>query len=119
MSSVIVPSIRYQDAPKAIEFLKDAFGFEENLVVPGEGDIIERARRRQEELRQRGDRRRGDGRGERRRRADQDEPPAQPEAQGESVEQLPAREPPQQAQPAAGSMMGPAIAKILLDIRKV
>lgn len=27
--------MRYEDAPKAIAFLKSAFGFEEHLVVPG------------------------------------------------------------------------------------
>ena len=43
MSSVIIPSVRYKNARKAIEFLKQAFGFEEHLVVPGEGDIIEHA----------------------------------------------------------------------------
>jgi len=30
--------LRYDDAPAAIRFLVDAFGFEEALVVPGEGD---------------------------------------------------------------------------------
>ena len=30
--------IRYDDAPAGIRFLVDAFGFEETLVVPGEGD---------------------------------------------------------------------------------
>jgi len=43
MSSVIVPSLRYENARKAIEFLKEGFGFEEHLVVPGEGDAIEHA----------------------------------------------------------------------------
>jgi len=31
-------TLRYDDAPAAIEFLKEAFGFEELLVVRGEGE---------------------------------------------------------------------------------
>jgi uncharacterized glyoxalase superfamily protein PhnB len=34
--SLIVPVLRYQDAPTAIAFLERAFGFERRLVVPGE-----------------------------------------------------------------------------------
>ena len=34
----IWPSIRYEDAPGAIRFLVDVCGFEERLVVKGEGD---------------------------------------------------------------------------------
>ncbi len=37
MSSNIIPSLRYSDAPTAIEWLCKAFGFERNLVVP-DGD---------------------------------------------------------------------------------
>ncbi|MCS5635062.1 MAG: VOC family protein [Myxococcota bacterium] len=38
----IVPSLRYYDAPAAIEWLCRAFGFEKQLVVPGEeeGTVI-------------------------------------------------------------------------------
>lgn len=37
----LVPSLRYRDAPAAIKWLKEAFGFEEHLVVPGEpGKIV-------------------------------------------------------------------------------
>lgn len=36
----IVPSFRYRDAPAAIAWLSQAFGFEEQLVVPGENDTI-------------------------------------------------------------------------------
>lgn len=36
----IVPSFRYRDAPAAIKWLCQAFGFEEQLVVPGENDTI-------------------------------------------------------------------------------
>ncbi|GLY46503.1 VOC family protein [Lentzea sp. NBRC 102530] len=32
------PTLSYQDAPGAIRFLVEAFGFEEHLVVPGEAD---------------------------------------------------------------------------------
>jgi len=38
--AMIVPSLRYRDAPAAIEFLCQAFGFDRHLVVPGpEGTI--------------------------------------------------------------------------------
>jgi uncharacterized glyoxalase superfamily protein PhnB len=36
----IVPSLRYADAAKAIDWLCDAFGFERQLVVPGENGTI-------------------------------------------------------------------------------
>lgn len=32
----VYPALRYDDAPAAIDFLKKAFGFEEQFVVPGE-----------------------------------------------------------------------------------
>jgi len=32
----IIPSIRYQDCTKAIDWLCDTFGFERNLIVPNE-----------------------------------------------------------------------------------
>ena len=32
------PTLSYQDAPAAIRFLVEAFGFKEHLVVPGEAD---------------------------------------------------------------------------------
>ena len=35
----IIPTIRYKDAPKAISWLRDAFGFEEHLVVPGDNSM--------------------------------------------------------------------------------
>ena len=38
-----IPFLRYDDAPAAIEFLKNAFGFEEKLVVPGEDGRIAHA----------------------------------------------------------------------------
>ncbi len=40
----IIPGLRYQDAPKAIDWLCRAFGFEKKLVVPGEGGSITHAR---------------------------------------------------------------------------
>ena len=39
----IIPTLRYIDAAAALRWLADVFGFEENLVVPGEGDRIEHA----------------------------------------------------------------------------
>ncbi|MEJ1223980.1 VOC family protein [Sediminicola sp. 1XM1-17] len=41
--SVIIPAIRYKDAPKAIEWLCKAFGFKKHLVVPGENGTIAHA----------------------------------------------------------------------------
>jgi uncharacterized glyoxalase superfamily protein PhnB len=35
----IIPALRYRDAPAAIAFLCRAFGFEEQLVVPGKDGI--------------------------------------------------------------------------------
>lgn len=34
------PTLRYRDAPGAIAFLKDAFGFTEAAVYPGEGEGV-------------------------------------------------------------------------------
>lgn len=42
-TATIIPTLRYHDAAKAIEFLCNAFGFETLLVVPGEGDTIQHA----------------------------------------------------------------------------
>ena len=39
----VIPTLRYRDAPAAIDWLCDAFGFERHLVVPGEGDTIAHA----------------------------------------------------------------------------
>ncbi len=36
----VVPTMRYQNAPAAIEWLCEAYGFEEQLVVPGENGMI-------------------------------------------------------------------------------
>ena len=42
----IMPSLRYADAAKAIDWLCDAFGFERHLVVPGEEGAIAHAQLR-------------------------------------------------------------------------
>ena len=39
----IIPSLRYADAAKAIDWLCDAFGFERQMVVPGENGAIAHA----------------------------------------------------------------------------
>src|SRR4051794_40672807 len=39
-SATIIPCLRYRDAPKAIEWLGRAFGFEKQLVVPGDKGTI-------------------------------------------------------------------------------
>lgn len=41
--TTIIPCLRYRNAPAAIEWLCDTFGFEKNLVVPGENGMIEHA----------------------------------------------------------------------------
>lgn len=43
MSSAVIPGLRYQDAPKAIEWLSDAFGFKAGLVVEPEPGMIAHA----------------------------------------------------------------------------
>ena len=40
MGARIIPALRYRNAAKAIEWLCEAFGFTEKMVVPGEGDRI-------------------------------------------------------------------------------
>ena len=41
--ATIIPSLHYQDAPAAIDWLCKAFGFERHLVVPGEAGTIDHA----------------------------------------------------------------------------
>ena len=41
--SIVIPTIHYQDAPRAIEWLCKAFGFEQHLVVPAEDGTITHA----------------------------------------------------------------------------
>jgi uncharacterized glyoxalase superfamily protein PhnB len=43
MSNYIIPTLKYDDASAAIEWLCQAFGFEKHLVVPGDGGRIEHA----------------------------------------------------------------------------
>ena len=42
-TTTVIPAMRYNDAPAAIEWLREAFGFEEHLVVPGEDGTIAHA----------------------------------------------------------------------------
>ena len=42
-TATIIPTLRYYDAPAAIEWLCKAFGFEKLLVVPGENGTIAHA----------------------------------------------------------------------------
>ena len=39
----IIPTLRYRDAPGAVDFLCRAFGFREHFVVPGEEGLIAHA----------------------------------------------------------------------------
>jgi len=41
--SIIIPTMRYKDAPAAIDWLCKAFGFEKQLVVLGENETIAHA----------------------------------------------------------------------------
>jgi uncharacterized glyoxalase superfamily protein PhnB len=41
--ATVIPCLRYRNAPAAIEWLCQAFGFERHLVVPGEGETIAHA----------------------------------------------------------------------------
>jgi len=43
MSATLIPGLRYADGPAAIDFLCRAFGFERQLVIPGEGGAIAHA----------------------------------------------------------------------------
>lgn len=36
----MIPTLKYRDARAAIRWLGEAFGFQEHLVVPGEGDAV-------------------------------------------------------------------------------
>ena len=39
-TATVVPTLRYNDAAAAVEWLCDAFGFEKHLVVPGEDRTV-------------------------------------------------------------------------------
>ena len=41
--TTVIPCLRYRNAPAAIEWLCQAFGFEKHLVVPGQGGTIAHA----------------------------------------------------------------------------
>ena len=41
--SSVIPTMRYRDAPKMLEWLCNAFGFERHFVVPGENGTIAHA----------------------------------------------------------------------------
>ncbi len=43
MNATIIPTLRYEKAKEAIEWLCLAFGFQTHLVVPGDGDTIAHA----------------------------------------------------------------------------
>jgi uncharacterized glyoxalase superfamily protein PhnB len=43
MSSTIIPCLRYRDAPRMIDWLCQTFGFEKQLVVPGDDGTIAHA----------------------------------------------------------------------------
>ena len=36
----VIPCLRYRDAPKAIEWLCETFGFTKQMVVPGENNTV-------------------------------------------------------------------------------
>lgn len=40
MSSIVIPCMRYRDAPRMIDWLCETFGFEKHLVVPGDDGAI-------------------------------------------------------------------------------
>lgn len=42
-TATVIPTLRYEDAAAAIEWLCDAFGFEKHLVAPGEDGTIAHA----------------------------------------------------------------------------
>ncbi|RQP24658.1 VOC family protein [Piscinibacter terrae] len=44
--STLIPCLRYRNAKGAISWLREAFGLEPQLVVPGEGDVIHHAQLR-------------------------------------------------------------------------
>lgn len=39
----VIPSLRYRDAPRAVKFLEEAFGFKPAMVVDGENGTIAHA----------------------------------------------------------------------------
>ncbi len=43
MSNCIIPTLKYDDASIAIEWLCEAFGFEKHLIIPDDSGVIEHA----------------------------------------------------------------------------
>lgn len=43
ISSTVIPTLRYADAPAAIRFLVEAFGFDARMVVQGDDGTVEHA----------------------------------------------------------------------------
>jgi uncharacterized glyoxalase superfamily protein PhnB len=41
--STLIPCLRYRDAPRAIDWLCQVFGFERHLIVPGDNNTIAHA----------------------------------------------------------------------------
>lgn len=39
-AKTLIPYLNYKEAPKAIDWLCNAFGFEKHLVIPGENGLI-------------------------------------------------------------------------------
>lgn len=46
MSASIIPTLRYRDAPAAIEYLQNVLGFDAVMVIEGERGIIEHSQLR-------------------------------------------------------------------------
>ena len=46
MSTTVIPVLRYRNAPAAIDWLCRTFGFERQLVVPGDGGTVAHAQLR-------------------------------------------------------------------------
>jgi len=44
--TTVIPTMRYDDAPRMLEWLCTAFGFERHFVVPGDGGTIDHAQLR-------------------------------------------------------------------------
>ena len=43
LGSTIIPGMRYRNAPAAVDWLCNAFGFEKHLVIPGDNNTISHA----------------------------------------------------------------------------
>lgn len=45
MPSTVIPTLRYDDAARAVQFLREAFGFQQHAVHEGEDGRVEHAER--------------------------------------------------------------------------